>query len=324
MRKKSTVITFIVLLILVSGAAYLTMRTNSQEVPSSKIPVVYPVTVDALQKVGQGIKDEGIDTRELSAEGDATKFSTVIDSAISDSPPIVVTIGTQMANTIFGQKYDSRRPIVIASAISDPSKLEIPENFDISIISDNPNTTPEALEYASKQYNLPIRNIGILANQSEKNSIGTAKIAEDVYRKLGSDITYGYLNSASDVVPVTKTLLSKNVSMIVIPHDKFAVGNASAIVKAAMENNPPIPVISLDDGTVEKHGVLLGISADYRLVGSFTGKEVKKVLSGMKPKGKNIIYPDVTNIVINEKTAQTLNINISGNKNSKFNSILVK
>lgn len=279
----------------------------------SSIPVVYPVTVDALQKVGEGISNQGILIQEISAEGEASRFSTVVDAAVAKKAVAIVTVGTQITNTVLGQKYDGRRPPIVAAAISDPSKLDIPEGLNISVISDNPKSTPDALVYISKRMNINTSIVGIITNKSEVNSVSTAKVIEDAYKAEGAEVVYGYINSAADIVPVSKKLLNKGVTVIAIPHDKYAVGNASIIVKVAMENTPPIPVISLDDGTVEKHGVLLGVSADYKMVGSAAASEIKNILKGELTNGVNIIYPDITNIVINSSSAKKLGLKVDTN-----------
>ena len=296
------------LFLLIAGMIYISNFDN-------KIPFLYPVTVDALVEIGEGIEEKGISIIGRSAEGNPDRFKEINDFGIATKSPIIVTVGVEVTNDIFSERYNRNRPYIIASAISIPQQLIFPKDTNITIISDiskNPKLTTESLLLeATEQLKLNSSHIGILTNKGEDNSIGTAKIFEKAYTSIGSKISYGYITEGTDIAPVVESLLSKGVTILAIPHDKILVNNASIIVNLGLNYRRKIPVVSLDDGSVKKHGVLFSISTDYKELGNIVAEEIKKINSNKKKSGINLIHPSNIYITINPKTVKKLQLSLN-------------
>jgi ABC-type uncharacterized transport system substrate-binding protein len=262
----------------------------------------------------------------LSAEGDATKFPIVVDAAIAQKPSVIITVGTQITNTILGIKYADRRPAVIASAIYEPEKLQIPKGQIVTIISDNPSGGKDAIAYMVSKITATVKKAGLLVNNNEVNSVASARQVEKVFKAINIGCEYGYISTPADIIPVVKGMIRNGVELIIIPHDKIAVANAGVVVKLGMSNKPnPIPVFSLDDGTVKKDGVLFAVSADYSAIGEISAKEALQLLKN-KSYMPRIIYPEKIIIVVNKNVARNFGMdlsNLSLHPNNKFNIILI-
>jgi len=293
------------------------------------IPVVYPVTVDALKEIGKGTNEvlikKGYQIKEYSAEGDATKFPVVVDAAIAQKTDVIITVGTQITNTILGGKYSNTRPKIIAAAIYEPEKIQIPEGQIITIISDNPSKGRDAIKYMINKVLKNIKKVGILQNKGEINSVESARQVADVLNNDNVKVISGYISSSADLSPVVKSLLRQGVDLIVIPHDKIAVANAGAVVRLGMNNDgKKVPVFSLDDGTVLKDGVLFAVSADYEAIGRVAGTEMLLAKNDKSYRSK-IIYPENIKLVVNKKIADIIGIDkiIESADDKRFKIVLI-
>lgn len=294
------------------------------------IPVVYPVTVDALEEIGNGaaevLEKDNYQIKEYSAEGDATKFPVVVDAALANNSEVVIAVGTQITNTILSGKYANKRSKIVAAAIYEPEKISIPDNQVITIISDNPSKGKNAVRFMIKGMLGEVNKVGILQNNGEINSVESARLVADVLLEDKVQIEYGYVSSSADITPVVKNLLRKGVELIVIPHDKIAVGNASAVVRLGLNNQPKaVPVFSLDDGTVAKDGVLFAVSADYEAIGKIAAAEAIMSINNNDYKS-SVIYPENIKLVVNKKVADKINCDYSpliSNTNKDYKVVLI-
>jgi putative tryptophan/tyrosine transport system substrate-binding protein len=327
MRKTSNsllLVAFVLLLSLVGCKSDGTPGTNSPTpaVKQDKVAVVIPVTIDAFDRLEAGIRSKlggrSVDIKIFSAEGDPAKFETVIKSALLSRPDYLVTVGTQLTNTAFGPQFKGQLPTVIAAAISDPSiveslttvGLEPPRSAPVAIISDTPREDSSGLLAKTLMALKPgVKKVGVLYNLSELNSKATAEGVIKAVESNGITALKGILSGPDDVDRVTRDLLLKGAQVIVIPLDKYAVGKAATVVQLARSNN--VPTFSLDDGTVQKSGVLAAVSVDYGLVGEKVGDTISEIIQG-KAKAQDIpiIRLEKASIYLNESAAHDLQITI--------------
>jgi putative tryptophan/tyrosine transport system substrate-binding protein len=297
---------------------------KGEEVSKPKIAVVIPVTIDAFDQLIAGLKEKIANRFEIqlfSAESDVARFETIIQSALLLKPDYLITIGTQLTNSAFGPKFERSLPIVVAGAISDPylvnalikAGIAPPRNSPVAIVSDSPKENIyELFGKAIKSFFPNIKKVGILYNPSEINSKGTTDNITDVLSKNSIHVIKGVINSLEDVEKVTNRLLLDKVDAIIIPHDKYAVTKATSIVKIC--DKIGIPVLSLDDGTVKKDGVSIGISVNYRDVGSMIAETILKI-EDKQAKAENIPVASLANakIYINAGKVATLGIRLPAN-----------
>jgi putative tryptophan/tyrosine transport system substrate-binding protein len=285
------------------------------------IPVLYPVTVDSLELVGEGISQvlepRGWTIRPLSAEGDPSKFPAVAETALAMKSPVIVSVGTQVTETVLGPRYARSRPPVVAAAIFEPEKLgmlaqrgaEPPRSLEVAIVSDKARGSGSRLVSLLRDFNPRARSVGILTNRAEANSMSSAGEVAEAARSQGLGVEIGYLSSPVDLTPVTKALLARGVAAIVIPHDKIAVAQATTVVELGFKaKSRPVPVFSLDDGTVKKHGVLGCVSADYKAIGRNAGELALRALAGQSLATTEIARPGGLLVFVNRTTASRLGL----------------
>jgi len=326
--KKINAIRLIARLFLLS-VFFISCNSNRGEKTNRKvIAIVIPVTIDAFDELISGVKDR-IDSNFLvkvySAEADPGKFETVVQSALLTNPDYLITVGTQITNTAFGPRFEKKLPVVIAGAISDASKVEAlvkinvtpPRTAAVAIVSDNPKESIYDLFYKTFSTIMPqTKSVGILYNPSEINSkIGVDQLTE-ILTANSIKVKKGTISSLEDVEKVANALLIDKIGAIIIPHDKFAVTKASSIVKICDQKG--IPVFSLDQGTVHKDGVVIGVSVNYRDVGNMIGETIMKI-ENKREKAEDIplVSMNKASVYINTAKAKTLGIAIPAEVNNK-------
>ena len=87
---------------------------SSKDKSKDLVVAVFPVTVDAFVQFRKNVE-----FKFLSAEGDATRFLSILDAAIRQELDILITIGTQLTNIALGPRYKSFDNPIIASCISE-------------------------------------------------------------------------------------------------------------------------------------------------------------------------------------------------------------
>ena len=285
----------------------------------AKACIVFPATIDAFDRLKQGMEEickDSITLKFYSAEGDPSKFETVLQNALLENPEYLVTVGTQLTNAAFAPKFESKLKTVVAGAISSPELVESLVNVGlfpvrtkpVAIISDSPKEDIYLLFARAIKGILPkAKKVGIIYNTAEINSKETATKISDAITHAGISIEDGVINNAEDIEKIVSKLLLKNVDAIIIPHDKYAVTKASSIVKKCLDKS--IPVFSLDDGTVKKDDVAVGISVSYTFIGKLIGNTLMDINSD-REKAENlpIISMDNAQIYINSKVLNKLGL----------------
>ena len=301
----------------------ITSCNNKDTSNQTSISVVFPVSIDAFDQLEKGIKsklDSTYNISVFSAEGDPDKFETAVQAGFLDKPKYFVPIGTQVTNTAFGPKYLTQHKVIVCGAISSPELveslvnvgLEPKRNSEVSIISDSPlNDIYNQLSNSVIAVFGQNLKVGIIFNNSEINSKGTATKSKIALENDSFDVITGLINKPEDIEKVTQNLLLNGIDLLLIPHDKNAVTKASAIVKLCNAQN--IPVISLDDGTVKKDGVAMGVSVNYYKVGQLIAETIMDIEKGKKASEIPIVYEKSAGIYINESACRELNINIPNN-----------
>lgn len=314
---KKYVLLFIVVAIIVGiFAVNILLDHNKQPVKSGQhvVAAVYPVTVDAFVRFQEGVtkilKKRGVDVYFFSAEGDPSRFQTVVNSALLKKPDVLILVGTQLTNIGLAPSYEKRLPKVVSSCISDTTKVEQlvsvgidpPRKKPVAIISDTPRQDP--YKYGTEliiRIFPKMKKIGILFNNAEINSKNTATKMAEALKLRGVNILNGIVSGEEDVEKVTRNLIMQGAELIIIPHDKFVIKKAATVVKIGMDApGKPIPVFSLDDGTVRKDGAAFGVSVDYGYIGEITAETCLKIIDGEAPDKMPVIIQENANSYFNE------------------------
>lgn len=251
-----------------------------KETETKKVVMVIPASLDAFSEIETGLKtacpEPNYEVRVYSAEGDASKFGTMVDDALKTKPDYFVAIGSQIVTTSLSEKNKEKMPPTIAGSISVPSAVQElvniginpPRNFPLNIVSQVPQSSYKKVVDVLFNIKPSIKKIGILYNESEMNSNNMKIVFEKLIKEAGATPLLGAVSSPEDVSKITDKLLRLGAEAVIIPHDKSATAKASTVAKLCNAKN--VLTASLDDGII-KDGIMFAVSVPYVEVGKLIG-----------------------------------------------------
>jgi len=246
------------------------------------VVMVIPATLQAFIDIETGLRNTCKEPNYKilpvkSAEGDGSKFKTVVDEAIKSNSDYLVAIGSQVLTTALSERNKEKLPPTIAGAISVPAALpelvnigiNPPRNFPLNIVSHVPQSSYKKVIDVLSSIKPSIKKIGILYNESEMNSKNMKDALVKCIEEAGVTPILGAVTTPEDVSKVTEKLIRTGAEAIIIPHDKSATAKASTVAKLC--NNKNILTASLDEGVI-KDGIMFAVSVPYEEVGNNIGK----------------------------------------------------
>ena len=138
-------------------------------------------------------------------------------------------------------------------------------------------------------------------------------MARDAIAAAGMESKDFTVSSSNEIQTVVQSMVGK-VDAIYAPTDNTIAAGMTTVAMVANDNN--LPVICGESGMVDSGG-LATYGINYFELGYMTGQQAVKILTeGASPADMAIEYLKAENceLTVNEETAQTLGIDVSGLK----------
>ena len=276
---------------------------------------IFPATIDTFTQFQDEFKktlttEKGVTVEFLSAEGDPSRFQTVVSAALLKKPQVLVICGTQLTNTALATKFENELPRAVSSCISDPSRVETlnaigidsPRKRPVAVLSDMPKKDRFKMAADVIRIALPSgKRAGIMFNSAEINAKNMAERMTAALNATGWEVIVGNISADADVDKIAKDLLTKGVELLVLPQDKTVIKNARVIVKLGDEAAKAVPVFALDDGAVRKDGAAFGVAISAAELGRQTAEVTRKILAGAKPEDMPLVLQESASVYINQE-----------------------
>jgi len=132
------------------------------------------------------------------------------------------------------------------------------------------------------------------------------EIAKEVVQNMDIEILEASVATSADVLQAAQSFIGK-VDAIYVPTDNTVVSARESVIQVTNTNN--IPLIAGESSVVDAGG-LATIGINYFNLGKQTGEMAIRVLKGDNPQDMPIESQKDFDIVINEETANLLEIEI--------------
>ncbi|MDI6600352.1 MAG: ABC transporter substrate-binding protein [Thermoanaerobacteraceae bacterium] len=262
-----------------------------------------------------GFADDKVEVEVKNAQGDFATAQTIAEGFKGENVDLIYAIATPAVQAAYNVTKDI--PIVF-SAVTDPVTAKVVESLD------KPNTnvtgvsdmTPIEEQLKLLKQILPdSKNVGIMYNAGEVNSVVQVDIAKKAAPALGLNLIDATVSTSGEVSQAAQSLVGR-VDAIYIPTDNTIASSIQAVVKVANANK--IPVIGSEEGMVAG-GALITKGINYYNLGVDAGKMAAEILNGKKPADIPVVLPTNMDIVVNKTTMDALGIKIPDDilKNSK-------
>ena len=284
---------------------------------SYKIGVIQLTEHPALDAANEGfiaaLDDSGIDytVDQQNAQGDQSACQTIASKLVNDDDDLILAIATPAAQAVAGSTTEI--PIV-GTAVTDFAEAGLVESNDApgGNVTGTSDLNPVSDQIALLQRLVPqAKTVGILYCSAEDNSGIQAELAEEACKNAGLATQRFTVSSSNELQQVVESMAGK-VDAVYAPTDNVIAAGIATVSMVANENG--LPVICGEENMVNGGG-LATYSLNSRDLGYRAGEMAVKILKGeAKPADMPIEYlsGDDLKLVVNEDTAKTLGIDVSG------------
>ncbi len=222
----------------------------------------------------------------------------------SAKPEFMVAIATPSAQTLMKAKTDTSTLAFLA--VSDPEAINLTNRADIIGVADNP-PIEELIEKITQIFP-DIKNIGVIFNYGEINSIKTVERLEKVLKDRNIILKKIAITNSNDIKNAFNKLIGE-VNLIYIPQDNTVVSALASMVSMSKANK--IPLIA-NDPTLVDQGVMMALGTNYFRSGEQLGNMIADLIEGKKLE-KNIQNTNIKELKINDEVVKEFGIVIPEN-----------
>lgn len=306
-KKNKLIILFLTVFLLfsfnVSAAKYEIGISQFVEHPS--LDLAKKGFIDQLAAEGF-VEGENLTIDSQNAQADFATAQTIAQRFKQNKPDLVLAIATPAAQAAVNVIKDI--PILI-TAVTDPVEAGIVKDMlnPASNVSGTTDMNPVTEQLKLIKEFLPkLKNIGILYNPGEVNSVVQVKIAKEKTAAMNIDLKEATVSNSSEVSLAVSSLVG-NVDAIYVPTDNIIVSAMPTVLQNAHNRN--IPVFASENNSV-KQGAIATLGIDYYQLGKQTGQMAARVLNGAEIKKMPIESSKELKLYINQKSAEKINLEI--------------
>ncbi|MBX3044114.1 MAG: SAM-dependent chlorinase/fluorinase [Candidatus Kapabacteria bacterium] len=251
------------------------------------------------------IENKNIEYFEKNAEGDISKFPSLIGELLSAGIDIIIPVSTPASQAAL-QFVPENIPVVYTYVTSPEFAGLINKRSNVTGLSDATNFD-DYLKFAKEL--LPnMKTAGRIFNPGEPNSA----FSQNQFLALGNFYGINYINesinSVEQISEAYQRIESQNPDAILIAADNTLNLGFKSLAEMAAASK--IPLIG-DSEENSDDGALASISVDYGLLSKTTGKIVGSVILGMPADSKPIQRFPTSSITLNQITAGKIGFTFS-------------
>jgi putative tryptophan/tyrosine transport system substrate-binding protein len=279
-----------------------------ETVPLDRNKANYGALLRGLHERGY-IEGQNLQIEYRSADGDSDRFPGLVADLIGGGVDLIVTRGTPAAKS--AQAATATIPIVMA-AIGEPLGVGVVA----SLAEPGGNVTGFSAfvtELSGKRVELlketfpSITRVGLLQNMGNPVSPPQWEATLSAAKTLELSAEVFDVRGAGDIASAFATMRQRRVSALSVGIDAVTQANAATIAKLAAEQKLPTAYPAREFAEV---GGLLSYGVDYPDLYYRAAGLVDKIFKGAQPANLPVEQPTKLELVINLRTAKTLDLEI--------------
>ncbi len=240
------------------------------------------------------------------AKGDQARVRELARKLAGAKPDLIVAIST-LATLAAAQEIKDI-PIVFAN-VYDPVDAGIAKSHQ----SSGNNTTgtdiqvPAPALLKTLRRVSPFKRLGVLYNVKEKNSVVQLDDVKENQKEMGFEVVPESVGKGEEIPAAMERLARKGIDALFVTGAGVVNEHAGTVAKLAVERK--IPTVTNSDLRVND-GVLLGVVSNRQELGKLSGMKAAQVLRGAKPADIPIEMAKRFEIIINLKTAKSMDLKV--------------
>ena len=261
--------------------------------------------IDGLKEKGY-VDGENIEIDYENAQGDVSIAQTISKQFVNNEVDMIFAISTSSAQSA----YNATKEIpIVFTAVTDPVAAGIANSFEssgnnVTGMSDMVSMTEQI---ALLQEIVPsIRNIGVIYNTSEANSIVQVDELKAAAKESNLEVKEISITTVNEINQNLSANI-KDIDALYVPTDNTVASAYELVGNICLNNN--IPMLCAEAAGVSKGG-LCSIGIDYYQLGKETAYKAVEIIEGKEPSEIKIEKSSDMNITINSDAAKKINIEI--------------
>ena len=288
--------------------------TSSDKKETFKIGVTQIVKHDSLDQAYKGfqaaLKDSDIkaDYDLQVAQGDQNNSQTIANNFVGDKVDLIFANSTPSALSSANATKDI--PIVFTS-VTDPVTAELVTSLDkpggnvTGTTDSHPDAIAKSIAFLADE--LGAKSIGTVYNTGEQNSNVQVEQMKKEAKKAGIKVVEASAATSAEVKQAAESLIGK-VDAFYIITDNTVVSALESVISVADNEDIPLFVGELDSVNA---GGFAAYGFSYYDIGYEAGEKAVEILKdGKKPGDISVDYPQNLKLVINEKAAKDMGVEI--------------
>lgn len=270
------------------------------------LDAVHKGLIDELAKLGYE-KGKNLTVQHQTAQGDIPTTVQIANKFIGSEPDVIVGISTPSAQAIIAKA--PKNQAIVFTAVTDPVGAKLVSNLKKpgGNVTGTSDMSPIGKHLELIKSIMPdVKNIGVLYNPGEANSITLVEMLEKEAPALGLKIVKAGANNSGAVLSSARSLIGK-ADAIYVPTDNTIVSAFEAVVKVGIDGQTP--VFAGDTDSV-KRGAAAALGFNYYDVGRQTGQLVAKIFDGANPGDLSVEFPNILELFVNPGSAKKMGLTI--------------
>ena len=237
--------------------------------------------------------------------GDSQKCRLAIEKFVEDQVDLIVAIATPSAQAAVEQKDI---PVLFA-AVTEPQEAGLVETWE------EPNTNAtgvsdlnpvEVLLDMTLEIVPNAKNIGVVYNDAEVNSVVQVELSRQIADQLGVNIVKASAKNPEEVGVMTQKLVNK-VDVIWVPTDNTVLSAFKELVEITNRNNIPVVGASIE---FAMQGAMCATGYDYYALGLQAGDMAIELIRGTEPAAMPVQMATEIHIAVNMQSAEEIGYQI--------------
>lgn len=288
---------------------------GSQDGKEFKVGVLqwaeHPALNDSYTGMLEGLEEAGLKDKveviHKNANEDVAIASQIVAQFVSDGVDLIYAIATPSAQTAMNG-IDGTDIKLVFSAVTDAVEAGLVD--DINAPNGNITGVSDVVDL-ERQIDLmlevlpELKNIGVLFNTSEANSVGQIRDMEAAAKAKGVTIVSQGVSAPNEISQTAVQVASKSDAMFIIMDNMIASAAALVVEKASDQK---IPVFMAESGQFDQ-GIFASDSISYALLGKQAGHMVSDLLQGNKEVSEiKVESSKETELMVSQEMADLLEI----------------
>lgn len=225
-----------------------------------------------------------VEVRKLNAEGDVATLRQMAVDALSARPDLLVSFTTPALQSVVAANRDGVKHVF--GLVVDPWIA------GIGLERANPSAKPawltgiatpppaKRLFESARQMNPGLQRLGVVWNPAEANSLAGITAGRAAAKELGIEMVEANAASPTEARTAVDSVLARGIDAFWILADINAQNAAPALIGACHQQRVPVIVSA---PMLVRQGAMLGVGADYDVLGRQSAELAVRVLQGTSP-----------------------------------------